>query len=45
MKTFSQDSRAPGRDLNPAPPEYEAGMLTIRPRGSVLRSIPEDSHI
>jgi hypothetical protein len=28
-KTLSQDSRTPDRDLNPRPPEYEAGMLTI----------------
>jgi hypothetical protein len=28
------DSRCPGRDLNPGPPEYEAGVLT-RPRRSV----------
>jgi hypothetical protein len=30
MKKISQDSRSPGRDLNPGPPEYEAGK-----RGSV----------
>jgi hypothetical protein len=30
-KTLSQDSWSPGRDLNPGPPEYEAGMLTTRP--------------
>jgi hypothetical protein len=27
-----QDSWSPGRDLNPGPPEYEAGALTTRPR-------------
>jgi hypothetical protein len=27
-KIPSQDSRFPGRDLNPGPPEYEAGVLT-----------------
>jgi hypothetical protein len=35
MKPFSQDSRSPRRDLNPGPPEYEAGMLTTRPQRSV----------
>jgi hypothetical protein len=25
MKNLSQDTRSPGRDLNPGPPEYEAG--------------------
>jgi hypothetical protein len=25
-------SRSPGRDLNPEPSEYEAGVLTTRPR-------------
>jgi hypothetical protein len=30
MKNLSQDSRSPGRDLNPGHPEYEAGVLTIR---------------
>jgi hypothetical protein len=34
-KNFSQDSRSPGRDLNSGPPEYEAGMLTTRPRCTV----------
>jgi hypothetical protein len=34
-KNISQKSRSPGRDLNPGPPEYEAGALTIRPRCSV----------
>jgi hypothetical protein len=23
---------SPGRDMNPGPPEYEAGVLTTRPR-------------
>jgi hypothetical protein len=32
---LSQDSRSPGRDLNPEPPEYEAGVLTTQPRRSV----------
>jgi hypothetical protein len=27
-KILSEDSRSPGRDLNPRPPEYEAGMPT-----------------
>jgi hypothetical protein len=29
-KIFSQDSRSWDRDLKPEPPEYEAGLLTIR---------------
>jgi hypothetical protein len=33
----SQSSRSPCRDLNPGLPEYEAGVLTTRPR----RSVPE----
>jgi hypothetical protein len=37
-KNFSQDSRSPGRDLNPEPPECEAGVLTTRPRRSVRES-------
>jgi hypothetical protein len=32
MKIISQDSRSPGRDLNPGPPKYEAGVLTTRHR-------------
>jgi hypothetical protein len=36
MKTLSQDSQFPGRDLNPGPPEYEAGVLTTHPRHLVL---------
>jgi hypothetical protein len=31
-----QDSRSPGLDLKPEPPEYEAGVLTTRPRRSVM---------
>jgi hypothetical protein len=31
-KFLNQDSRSPGRDLNPRPPEYESGALTTRPR-------------
>jgi hypothetical protein len=30
-----QGSRSLGRNLNPGPPEYEAGVLTTRPRRSV----------
>jgi hypothetical protein len=30
-KNHGQDSRSPGRDLNPGPLEYEAGVLTTRP--------------
>jgi hypothetical protein len=35
----SMDSRSPGRDLNPGPPKYEAGMLTTGPRLSVDKSM------
>jgi hypothetical protein len=31
MKHISQVIRSPVRDLNPLPPEYEAGVLTTRP--------------
>jgi hypothetical protein len=33
-KIISQDSRSPGRDLNPGPPEYE-GVLITRPQCSI----------
>jgi hypothetical protein len=36
QENFSQDRRFPGRDINPVPPEYEAGVFTSRPRRSVL---------
>jgi hypothetical protein len=29
-----QDSLCPGRDFSPVPSEYEAGVLTTRPRRS-----------
>jgi hypothetical protein len=32
---FNQDTRSPGRDLNTWSFEYEAGVLTTRPRSSV----------
>jgi hypothetical protein len=35
-RNLSQKSRSPGRDLNPEPPVYEAGVLNTRPRHSVL---------
>jgi hypothetical protein len=35
-KILSQDSRSPGRDFNPGPPEYKVGALTTRSRLSVL---------
>jgi hypothetical protein len=31
-KVLSQDSRSPGRGLNPGPPEYKVGVLITRPR-------------
>jgi hypothetical protein len=33
---LSQGSRSPMRDLNPGPPEYEAGVLTTGPRRSAV---------
>jgi hypothetical protein len=36
VKKPNHDSRSPSRELNPGPAEYEAGMLTTRPRHSVL---------
>jgi hypothetical protein len=39
IKNLSQDSRSPGRDLNPGPPEYEAGVLTTRSQCSVQQVI------
>jgi hypothetical protein len=35
-KNLSQDGRCSGRDLNPAAPEYKAGMLKTRPWPSIL---------
>jgi hypothetical protein len=32
---LSQDSLSLGRDLNPGPPQYDAGVLTSRPRATV----------
>jgi hypothetical protein len=44
MKNLSQDSRYLGGELNPGPPEYEAGVLTTLPRRSFsiydIRRIP-----
>jgi hypothetical protein len=36
-KNLSQDRWSPVRDLNPGPPEYEAGVLTTQPLRSVIR--------
>jgi hypothetical protein len=35
MKHLNRDSRSLSRDVNPRPPDYEAGMLTIRPLPSI----------
>jgi hypothetical protein len=35
-KTLSQDCPSPGRDSNPGTPEYEAGVLSTRPRRLVI---------
>jgi hypothetical protein len=37
-ENLGHDSRSPGREWNPGPPEYEAGMLATRPRRSVVPS-------
>jgi hypothetical protein len=34
-KNLGQESLYPGRDLNPLPPEYGAGVVTTRLRHSV----------
>jgi hypothetical protein len=34
-KILSEDSLYPGRDLNPGPPEFEAGVLSPPPRRTV----------
>jgi hypothetical protein len=41
-KTFDQDNRPQGRDLNPGPPKYEAGVLpfdSTTTLGSSIRDI------
>jgi hypothetical protein len=38
MKTLSQDSLSPDRDLYRGPPECEREMLTTRPRCSVVEA-------
>jgi hypothetical protein len=38
-KYFNQDNRSLGRDSKQRPPEYEAGMLTTRPRRPELHGI------
>jgi hypothetical protein len=44
-KNFSQDSRSPGRYLNPGPHEYKARLLTTRPWLSVLGIIALDTSL
>jgi hypothetical protein len=34
---LSQDSRFPGQDVKPGPPEYEAGVLNTQPRHLVWK--------
>jgi hypothetical protein len=36
QENISQVSQSPGPDLNPGPPDYEPGVLTILPRCSVI---------
>jgi hypothetical protein len=38
-KNLSQDSRSPGRDLNPGPPEYEAGELANFTKNFLCRNV------
>jgi hypothetical protein len=45
MKNLGQDSRHSDQDLNPGPPEHEAGVLTIRPRRPVTLSILSDREV
>jgi hypothetical protein len=35
-KNIIEGNWSPGRDLNPGPPEFEAGVLTTRQRSSAL---------
>jgi hypothetical protein len=35
-KNLSQDKGSPGRDFNPGPPEYEAGVLSTQSLRSVV---------
>jgi hypothetical protein len=37
------DNRSAGRDLNPGPPEYDEGLLSIRPQRSVDLSYESSS--
>jgi hypothetical protein len=39
-ENIRQDSRSAGRDLNPGPPDYEAGMFLTRPRRSATALLP-----
>jgi hypothetical protein len=38
-KNFILDSRSPGRDLNPGPPEHEAGVTMTRSQCSVHKQV------
>jgi hypothetical protein len=45
MKNLNQDSRSPGRHLNPGPAKYGAGVLTTQSICSVIpshTSCPQD---
>jgi hypothetical protein len=39
----NKDSRFPVRELNPEPPEYEAGVSSTRPRRSVIFTLHYDA--
>jgi hypothetical protein len=41
-ENLDQGSRYPCRDMNPGPPEYEAGVLTTQPRRSVWTNVSEE---
>jgi hypothetical protein len=44
-KNLSQYKRCPGRESNKGPLEYEAGVLTTRPRRSVRVNRSQDNRL
>jgi hypothetical protein len=42
-ETLDQDSRSPGRDLNLGPTDNDAGVLTTRPRRSIITCYQEQA--
>jgi hypothetical protein len=43
-ENLSQDSLSPGQNLNPWPSEYEAGVLTARPRRSAVNAVYSENN-